>query len=206
MLLLSTVSPGQPSLLARAQSPSAPHAPAITAIYTPTNVTLATGVVSRATVSPSVVYTVSSSSSLSPHILPKHTTTTSMTSVTSDRQGNISTHSERQLHQERTLDRQHMDSQVYTQSSERQAEKVSLLQPDKLFQVPSKSSSISVAPPLGTSVPLQPGSPAQISHSGTIVFNIIKSAFMMLPSGDFFESKHSPSFLFQQEVLQGRPN
>uniref|UniRef100_A0A8C2HL44 Protein capicua homolog n=1 Tax=Cyprinus carpio TaxID=7962 RepID=A0A8C2HL44_CYPCA len=158
---------GQPSLLARAQSPSAPHAPAITAIYTPTNVTLATGVVSRATVSPSVVYTVSSSSSLSPHILPKHTTTTSMTSVTSDRQGNISTHSERQLHQERTLDRQHMDSQVYTQSSERQAEKVSLLQPDKLFQVPSKSSSISVAPPLGTSVPLQPGSPAQISHSGS---------------------------------------
>ncbi|KAI2655335.1 hypothetical protein H4Q32_017714 [Labeo rohita] len=156
-----------PSLLAPAQSPSAPHAPAITAIYTPTNVTLATGVVSMATVSPSVVYTVSSSSSLSPHILPKHTTTTSMTSVTSDRQGNVSAHAERQLHQERTLDRQHMDSQVYTQSSERQTEKVALLQPDKQFQIPSKSSSSSVAPPPGTSVPLQPGSPAQTSHSGS---------------------------------------
>uniref|UniRef100_A0A9J8AKP1 Protein capicua homolog n=1 Tax=Cyprinus carpio carpio TaxID=630221 RepID=A0A9J8AKP1_CYPCA len=158
---------GQPSLLAPAQSPSAPHAPAISAIYTPTNVTLATGVVSMATVSPSVVYTVSSSSCLSPHILPKHTIMTSMTSVTSDRQGNVSTHSERQLHQERTLDRQHTDSQVYTQSSERQTEKISLLQPDKQFQFPSKSSSSSVAPSPGTSVPLQPGSPAQTSHSGS---------------------------------------
>lgn len=177
-LPLSTVSSGQSSLLAPAQSLSATHAPAINAIYTPTNVTLATGVVSMsmATVSPSVVYTVSSSSSLSPHILPKHTTTTSMTSVTLDRQGNISTHSERQLHQERTQDWQHMDSQVYTQSSERQAEKVSLLQPDKQFPVPSKSSSSSVAPPPGTSVTLQPGSPAQISHSGTIEV-IVKSTY-----------------------------
>ncbi|RXN39357.1 capicua -like protein [Labeo rohita] len=179
---------GQPSLLAPAQSPSAPHAPAITAIYTPTNVTLATGVVSMATVSPSVVYTVSSSSSLSPHILPKHTTTTSMTSVTSDRQGNVSAHAERQLHQERTLDRQHMDSQVYTQSSERQTEKVALLQPDKQFQIPSKSSSSSVAPPPGTSVPLQPGSPAQTSHSGTRNFNIVKS-ICFHGSGDFFETQ-----------------
>ncbi|XP_052474594.1 protein capicua homolog isoform X2 [Carassius gibelio] len=154
---------GQPSLLAPAQSPSAPHAPAISSIYTSTNVTLATGVVSMGTVSPSVVYTVSSSSSPSPHILPKYTTMTSMTSVTSDRQGNISTHSERQLHQERTLDRQHTDSHVYTQSSERQTEKVSLFQPDKQFQFPSKSSSSSVAPPPGTS----PGSPAQTSHSGS---------------------------------------
>ncbi|XP_016123218.1 protein capicua homolog isoform X4 [Sinocyclocheilus grahami] len=158
---------GQPSLLAPAQSPSAPHAPAISAIYTPTNVTLATGVVSMATVSPSVVYTVSSSSSLCPHILPKHTTTTSMASVNSDRQGNVSTHSERQLHQERTLDRQHTDSQVYMQSSERQTEKVSLIQLDKPFQVPSKSSSSSVAPPPVTSVPLQSGSPAQTCHSGS---------------------------------------
>ncbi|XP_048007898.1 protein capicua homolog isoform X2 [Megalobrama amblycephala] len=158
---------GQPSLLAPAQSPSAPHAPAMTAIYTPTNVTLATGVVSMATVSPSVVYTVSSSSGLSSHILPKHTTTNSMTSVTSDRQGNVSSHSERQLHQERTLDRQHTDSPGYTQSSERQTEKVSLLQPDKQFQVPSKGGSSSVVPPQGTSVPLQPGSPAQPSHSGS---------------------------------------
>ncbi|XP_002664857.4 protein capicua homolog isoform X2 [Danio rerio] len=158
---------GQPSLLAPAQSPNPPHAPAITAIYTPTNVTLATGVVSMATVSPSVVYTVSSSSSLSPHILPKHTTATSMTPVTLDRQVNVSVHSERQLHQERSLERQHTDSQVYTLSSERQTEKGCLLQLDKHFQVPSKGSGSSVAPPSATSVPLQPGSPAQPSHSGS---------------------------------------
>ncbi|XP_077065981.1 protein capicua homolog isoform X1 [Siphateles boraxobius] len=154
---------GQPSLLAPAQSPSAPHSPAIT----PTNVTLATGLVSMATVSPSVVYTVSSSSGLSSHILPKHTTPNSMTSVTLDRQGNISAHSERQLHQERTLDRQHTDNQVYTQSSERQTEKLSLLQPEKQFQVLSKGSSSSVVPPQGSSMPLQPGSPAQPAHSGS---------------------------------------
>ncbi|XP_030641485.1 protein capicua homolog [Chanos chanos] len=51
----------------------------VTAIYPPTTVTLTTGVVSMATVPPSVVYTVSSPGSLSPHLLPKHTlgTTTS---------------------------------------------------------------------------------------------------------------------------------
>ncbi|XP_051576723.1 protein capicua homolog [Myxocyprinus asiaticus] len=160
---------GQSSLLAPAQSPSAPHAPAISAIYTPTNVTLASGVVSMATVSPSVVYTVSSPSNLSPHIIPKHTTTTSMTSLNSDRQGNVPTHSERQSHQEKTLDRQHTDGKVYTQLSERQAEKVSLSQTDKQFQIPSKcnNSSISAAPPSSTSLPMQPGSPAQPSHSGS---------------------------------------
>ncbi|XP_052003543.1 protein capicua homolog isoform X1 [Xyrauchen texanus] len=157
---------GQPSLLATAQSPCAPHVPDITAIYTPTNVTLATGVVSMATVSPSVVYTVSSPSNLSPHILPKHTTTTCMTSMTSDRQVNVPAHSERQLHQDRTLYWQHKDGQVYMQSSDRQAEKVSLSQTEKLFQIPNKGSS-SAAPPSGTSVPLQPGSPAQPSYSGS---------------------------------------
>lgn len=166
--LLSSGLPGQPSLLAPSQSPNTPHAPAITAIYTPTNVTLATGVVSMATVSPSVVYTVSSSSSLSPHILPKHTTATSMTPVTLDRQVNVSVHSERQLHQERSLERQHTDSQVYTLSSDRQTEKGCLLQLDKHFQVPSKGSGSSIVPTSATSLPLQPGSPAQPSHSGMI--------------------------------------
>lgn len=151
---------GQPSLLAPAQSPGAPHASAITALYTPTSVTLATGVVSMGTVSPSVVYTVSSPSSLSPHILPKHTTTTSVTSVTSDRQGNVPSNSERQSHQ----DRQHPDG-IYPQSSDRQPEKYSFSQTEKSFQIPSKSSSSS-APPSGSSVPLQPGSPAPLSHSG----------------------------------------
>ena len=44
----------------------------VTAIYPPSpSVTLATGVVSMTTVPPSVVYTVSSASGMSPHILPK---------------------------------------------------------------------------------------------------------------------------------------
>ncbi|XP_072536622.1 protein capicua homolog isoform X2 [Salminus brasiliensis] len=149
---------GQSPLLAPAQSPNSHPsipAPAITAIYPPTPVTLATGVVSGATVPSGVVYTVSSPSSLSPHILPKHTSATSVTSTTlvpSDRQGHGLAHSERQSHQERA------------------AEGHVLSQADRLAQAAGKSSSSSssssTAPPSGMSLPLQPGSPAQPSHAG----------------------------------------
>ncbi|KAG9275974.1 hypothetical protein AMEX_G8220 [Astyanax mexicanus] len=146
---------GQSPLLAPAQSPN-PHpsipASAITAIYPPTPVTLAAGVVSGATVPSGVVYTVSSPSSLSPHILPKHTLATSVTSTTlvpSDRQGHGPAHSERQPHQERAAAEGHMLSQT-----------------DRLAQAAGKiSSSSSTAPPPGTSLPLQPSSPAQPSHT-----------------------------------------
>ncbi|KAI4905560.1 hypothetical protein NFI96_001630 [Prochilodus magdalenae] len=165
--LVQPILAGQPPLsLAPAQSPN-PHpsipAPAITAIYPPTTVTLATGVVSAATVPPGVVYTVSSPSSLSPHILPKHTSPTSVTSttlVTSDRQLHSPAHSERQLHQERAA-----EGHTYTQPADRQTDKLPLAQTDRLVQAAGKSSSSSTAPSAGTSLPLQPGSPAQPAHT-----------------------------------------
>ncbi|XP_069040750.1 protein capicua homolog isoform X2 [Lepisosteus oculatus] len=87
--LLQPLITGQPPLLTPAQSSNCPQLPSlsgpgsggaggqiVTAIYpnpggSPATVTLATGVVSMATVPPSVVYTVSSPSPHSPHILPK---------------------------------------------------------------------------------------------------------------------------------------
>ncbi|KAM9798037.1 protein capicua homolog [Neosynchiropus ocellatus] len=75
---------GQPPLLSAAPSPQPPNsAPVsgaggqiVTAIYPQSpSVTMATCVVSVAAVPPSVVYSVSSPSSASHHILPKHTTT-----------------------------------------------------------------------------------------------------------------------------------
>ncbi|XP_066538725.1 protein capicua homolog isoform X2 [Hoplias malabaricus] len=147
---------GQPPLLAQSQSPNT-H-PSITAIYPPTTVTLATGVVSAATVPPGVVYTVSSPSSLSPHILPKHTSSassvTSTIPVTSDRQGHTPAHTERQ------------EVHVYAQTADRQMEKLSLSQTDRMPSAVVKSSSSSTAPPSGTAMTLQPGSPAQPSHTG----------------------------------------
>uniref|UniRef100_A0A8D3A9K1 Protein capicua homolog n=1 Tax=Scophthalmus maximus TaxID=52904 RepID=A0A8D3A9K1_SCOMX len=88
--------PGQPPLLATAQAPQPPTSgPAsgsggqiVTAIYPPsTSVAMATGLVSMTTVPPSVVYSVSSPSSMSPHILPKHTATAAtITHLPPDRQ------------------------------------------------------------------------------------------------------------------------
>uniref|UniRef100_A0AAY4AD76 Protein capicua homolog n=1 Tax=Denticeps clupeoides TaxID=299321 RepID=A0AAY4AD76_9TELE len=114
---------GQPPMLTPAPSsncPSLPSLPApatgtggqiVTAIYPPSTVTLATGVVSVATVPPSVVYTVSSPSSLSPHILPKQSLATLAPSL-SERQSHVLPHGERQAHlplekpSERQTDRQ----------------------------------------------------------------------------------------------------
>ncbi|KAF4088316.1 hypothetical protein AMELA_G00082520 [Ameiurus melas] len=120
---------GQPPLLAPPQSPN----PAITAIYPSATVTLATGVVSPATVPPGVVYTVSS-----PSILPKHTSTTSVTPTTltaPDRPGHGPAHAE--------LDRQ--------------TDKPLLSHSDRLTKVGSSST----APPPGATLPLQSASPAQ---------------------------------------------
>lgn len=125
---------GQPSLLAPPQSPN----PAITAIYPSTPVTLATGVVSTATAAPSVVYTVSS-----PSILPKHTSTLSVTPTalpTPDRSGLGPAHTE--------LDRQ--------------TDKLPLSHTDRL----TKAGSSSTAPPPGVTLPLQPASPAQPPLAG----------------------------------------
>lgn len=125
---------GQPPLLAPPQSPN----PAITAIYPSTSVTLATGVVSAAAVQPGMVYTVSS-----PSILPKHTSTTSVTPTTlsvPDRLGHSPAHAE--------LDRQ--------------TDKLPLSHADRLTKVGSSST----APLPGVTLPLQPGSPAQAPLAG----------------------------------------
>lgn len=121
-------------MLAAPQSPN----PAITAIYPSSPVTLATGVVSAATVPPGVVYTVSS-----PSILPKHTSTTSVTPTTlpaPERPSHGPAHAE--------LDRQ--------------TDKLPLSLTDRHTKVGSSST----APPSGATLPLQPASPAQPSLAG----------------------------------------
>lgn len=148
---------GQPPLLATAQSPqpsTSAHASGsggqiVTAIYAPSpSVTMATGVVSMTAVPPSVVYSVSSPSSSSPHILPKHTATlATITHPHPDRQA------ERHLPADRLADRQ-TDRQAGGQTelltqSDRQLER----------QTQTSISSSSVAPPSGSAVSIKPCSP-----------------------------------------------
>ncbi|XP_030605181.1 protein capicua homolog isoform X4 [Archocentrus centrarchus] len=159
---------GQPPLLAAAQSPQpSTSAPAsgsggqiVTAIYPPSpSVTMATGVVSMAAVPPSVVYSVSSPSSASPHILPKHTATSSIiTHPHPDRQ------TDRHLPLDRPADRQ-TDRQT-----ERQAELLthSERQLERQTQTSSSNSSSSAAPPSGSAGSIRPCSPSlQIQTSGS---------------------------------------
>lgn len=164
---------GQPPLLAPAQSPSpSTSAPAsggqiVTAIYPPSpNVTMATGLVSMAAVPPSVVYSVSSPSSASPHILSKHTATA--TTVT---------HAHSQLHLDRQADRHlPLDRPGERQSdrlAERQTEMVmhSDRQSERQAQTPSSSNS-SVALPSGSAVSIRTSSPPiPIQTSGTFSIN-----------------------------------
>uniref|UniRef100_A0A8D3A9M4 Protein capicua homolog n=1 Tax=Scophthalmus maximus TaxID=52904 RepID=A0A8D3A9M4_SCOMX len=119
--------PGQPPLLATAQAPQPPTSgPAsgsggqiVTAIYPPsTSVAMATGLVSMTTVPPSVVYSVSSPSSMSPHILPKHTATAAtITHLPPDRQA------ERHLPPNRAADRQAERQTELLTHSDRQLER-----------------------------------------------------------------------------------
>uniref|UniRef100_A0A668AC69 Protein capicua homolog n=1 Tax=Myripristis murdjan TaxID=586833 RepID=A0A668AC69_9TELE len=151
------LSPGQPPLLATAQSPQ-PSTPApasctggqiVTAIYPPSpSVTMATGVVSMTAVPPSVVYSVSSPSSVSPHSLPKHTAASSSIAHTHP-QPHLDRQADRHLSQDRPADRQ-ADRQT-----DRQTE---LLTPqdrhlERQTQVSSTSSS--VAPPSGSAVSIR---------------------------------------------------
>ncbi|XP_063734310.1 protein capicua homolog isoform X2 [Eleginops maclovinus] len=146
---------GQPPLLAPAQCPqpctSAPvsgsGAQIVTAIYPPPSpsVTMATGMVSMTAVPPSVVYSVSSPSSASPHILSKHTATTA--TVTHTHQ-----HPDRHLPADRQADRQADRHTEMLMLSERHAERQ------------TSSSSSSAAPPSGSAVrpcspPLQSQTP-----------------------------------------------
>lgn len=134
---------GQPPLLAPAHSPSssAPPPPTggqiVTAIYPPSpSVTVATGVVSMTAVPPSVVYSLSSPSSASPHILSKHTAaaTTAAAAVVHPQQ----LHLDRLLPPDRAAE--HLD-----RSPEKQSQNLSV--------------GNSVVPPSGQAGSLQPISP-----------------------------------------------
>uniref|UniRef100_A0AAQ5ZP56 Protein capicua homolog n=1 Tax=Amphiprion ocellaris TaxID=80972 RepID=A0AAQ5ZP56_AMPOC len=170
LLASSFVHPGQPPLLATAQSPqpsttapvSGSGGQIVTAIYPPSpSVTMATGVVSMAAVPPTVVYSVSSSSTASPHILPKHTTTpTTITHL--HPQPHPDRQTERHLPLDRPADR-HTDRQ-----SERQAELMTHSDRQLERQPQTSSSSSSTAPPSGSAVSLRPCSPSlQIQTPGT---------------------------------------
>lgn len=161
---------GQPPLLAPAQSPSpSTSAPAsggqiVTAIYPPSpSVTMATGVVSMTAVPPSVVYSVSSPSSASPHILSKHTATI--------------THPHSQLHLDRQADRHRPLDRPGERQSDRQAERQTEMvmhsdrQLERQAQTPSSSNS-SVALPSGSAVSMRTSSPPlPIQTPGTFSIN-----------------------------------
>ncbi|KAK2844790.1 hypothetical protein Q5P01_011449 [Channa striata] len=151
---------GQPPLLATAQSPqpstsapsSVPGGQIVTAIYPPSpSVTMATCVVSMTAVPPSVVYSVSSPSSASTHILPKHTTLTTITHSHPDRQADQHLPPDRPA--ERQTDRQ---TELLTHSDRH------------LERQMQTSSSGSVAPPSGSAVSIRPCSPLlQIQTPGS---------------------------------------
>lgn len=158
ILVSCVLCPGQPPLLATAQSPqpstsvpaSGSGSQIVTAIYAPSpSVTMATGVVSMTAVPPSVVYSVSSPSSASPHILPKHTgSPATLTHPHPDRQA------DRHLPVDRPADRQ------TDRLAERQTEL--LIHSDRQLErqtQTSSSSSSSVAPPSGSAVSVRPCSP-----------------------------------------------
>lgn len=149
--------PGQPPLLATAQSPqpstsasaSGSGGQIVTAIYPPsTSVTMATGVVSMAAVPPSVVYSVSSPASTSPHILPKHTTTPAGVTLPHP-----------QPHPDRQVDRHPPPDRLADRSNDRQAEVLTHSDRQIERQTTISISSSSTAPSGGSAVSIRPCSP-----------------------------------------------
>uniref|UniRef100_A0A8C5EMR5 Protein capicua homolog n=1 Tax=Gouania willdenowi TaxID=441366 RepID=A0A8C5EMR5_GOUWI len=142
---------GQTPLLATAQSSPQPSTSVpssasggqiVTAIYPPsTTVAMGTGVVSMAAVPSSVVYSVSSPSSTSPHILPKQMTAASA-AVTLPFP---------LPHPNRAVDRQ--------------AETLTLLDRQQERQIHTQTTISSAAPPSGSVVSLRPCSPALQIHT-----------------------------------------
>lgn len=166
---LCFIYPGQPPLLAPSQSPSpstsvpVSGSQIVTAVYPPSpSVTMATGVVSMTAVPPSVVHSVSSPSSASPHILSKHTA--AATTVT---------HTHPQLHLERATERHVPLDRAADRPADRQTERQAemLMQLDRQLErqgQTSSSSSSSVAAPSGSTVSMRPNSPPlPIQTSGT---------------------------------------
>ncbi|KAL0985086.1 hypothetical protein UPYG_G00152730 [Umbra pygmaea] len=167
---------GQPPLLTHTQSPAGPCVPSVssgqvvTAIYPSTSVTVATG-------PPSLVYTVSSPSSLSPHILPKHSVAHS-THTHAHTQPHADRHTDRHAG-ERPSDRlSHGQSE---KSTDREPERQAMLQAygqtdrppltladrqtERQSQTSSKSRSSSE--PQSSSSTLRPSSPPLPSHTSS---------------------------------------
>ncbi|XP_029115969.1 protein capicua homolog isoform X2 [Scleropages formosus] len=160
---------GQPPLLTPAQSPSCPPLPSlsapatggggqiVTAIYPPPSVTVAA-------VPPNVMYTVSSPSTLSSHILPKHTlapqTQTQMQLPGQpERQTHTQHHADRQsLSQAHAQTDRHAEVQTFSQT-DRQAERQSHSQPS------SKPSSSLITTSTGPGTSLRASSPSTSSHT-----------------------------------------
>uniref|UniRef100_A0A1A7YA83 Protein capicua homolog n=1 Tax=Iconisemion striatum TaxID=60296 RepID=A0A1A7YA83_9TELE len=157
---------GQPPLLATAQSPqpstSASGGQIVTAIYPPSpSVTMATGVVSLAAVPPSVVYSVSSPSSASPHILPKHTVTPTG-ALLPHPQPHLERQADRHLLPDRSADRQN------DRQSDRQAEVLAHADRQMERQTTTSGSIGSAAPPSGSALSIRPCSPPiQIQPPGS---------------------------------------
>uniref|UniRef100_A0A1A8HAI5 Protein capicua homolog n=1 Tax=Nothobranchius korthausae TaxID=1143690 RepID=A0A1A8HAI5_9TELE len=155
---------GQPPLLATAQSPqpststSGSGGHIVTAIYPPSpSVTMATGVVSLAAVPSSVVYSVSSPSSASPHILPKHTMTPT---------GALLPHP--QPHPERQADRHLLPDRSADRQNDRQAEALAHADRQMERQTTTSGSISSAAPSSGVAVSIRPCSPPiQIQPPGS---------------------------------------
>ncbi|XP_031708944.1 protein capicua homolog [Anarrhichthys ocellatus] len=159
---------GQPPLLATAQSPQPPpSAPGsgsggqiVAAIYPPSpNVTMATGVVSMTAVPPSVVYSISSPSTVSPHILSKHTVTPSTI-----------THPHPQPHPDRQADRHLPPDRPADRQADRPAERQTelLTHSDRHLERQTSGSCSSVAPPSGSAVSTRPCSPLPIQTPGSV--------------------------------------
>ncbi|KAL2083846.1 hypothetical protein ACEWY4_019364 [Coilia grayii] len=154
---------GQPPLLAPAPPSScAPLSsvppPMVTAIYPPSSVTLATGVVSMATVPPSVVYSVATPPSLSPQVLAKHTHTPPPPHTHSH------THSHTHTPPERQTDRQ---PELCIQQTDRLTDRLTDRPPLLPSQGPSKSPACPSAPPSGPAVSVRPVSPPAHTHTGS---------------------------------------
>lgn len=154
--LLATAPSSQPSISAPAPGSGGQ---AVTAIYPPSpNVTMATGVVSMTAVPPSVVYSISGPSTVSSHILSKHTVTPSTI-----------THSHPQPQPDRQADRHPPPDRPPDRQTDRPAggQTELMTHSDRHLERQTSASVSSVAPSGGSVVSTRSCSPLPIQTPGT---------------------------------------